>query len=174
MAAKGVIMNRAEAARYLGITPPTLDRWVVQGCPVHKEGGRGRSYEFNSADLREWETQKIRAEGRSTAQATEAELLRRELAAKTELAELKLAREKGEVAPIDQFERAMSLVFGEVRSKLRTIPSRVAPRVVGETDDNRVKAILKDEIDLALQVLSDEQLLDREDLDDEDGEGEDE
>lgn len=173
MANRGIIMNRAEAARCLGITPPTLDRWVAQGCPVHKEGGRGRSYEFNTADLRDWENDRTRAEGKSATNATETELLRRELAAKTELAELKLAREKGEVAPIEQFERAMSMVFGEVRSKLRTIPNRAAPRVVGEADDNKVRAILKDEIDLALQALSDERLLDPEDLEGEaEGEGE--
>ncbi|UXU76179.1 terminase small subunit [Paracoccus sp. SMMA_5_TC] len=26
----------------MGVTPPTVDRWVAQGCPVAKEGGRGR------------------------------------------------------------------------------------------------------------------------------------
>ncbi|MTH79411.1 terminase small subunit [Paracoccus aestuariivivens] len=172
-ARKGKLVSRADLANIFGVTPPTVDRWVVQGCPVAKEGGRGRAYQFNTADIREWRDQVIRDDSRSTSEASENELLRRELAAKTETAELKLAQLKREVAPIEQFERALSMVFAEVRAKMRTIPSRAAPRVVGENDLNHVKATLKEEIDLALDALSEDRILSADDLEAEDDEEDD-
>lgn len=42
MTRKGKLVSRADLADTMGVTPPTVDRWVAQGCPVAKEGGRGR------------------------------------------------------------------------------------------------------------------------------------
>ncbi len=170
MSRKGMLMTRAELANLLGITPPTVDRMVAQGCPVAKEGGRGRAYQFNTADVIAWREEGLRSSLQSTSKATEAELLRRELAAKTELAELKLAREKREVAPVSELTRAMSLAFAGVRSNMRTIPDRVPRMIVGEMDERKIKTVLRDEIDQALLALSRETLVEEDDIAEDDEE----
>lgn len=168
MTRKGKLVSRAELADFMGKTPPTIDRWVVRGCPVAKEGGRGRAYQFNTADVNEWLLQEERNSLRSTAESSEAELLRRELAAKTELAELKLAREKRLVAPVTELTRAMSLAFAGVRSNMRTIADRVPRMIVGELDERKIKEVLRSEIDQALLALSRETLVEEDDLSDDD------
>lgn len=96
--------------------------------------------------------------------------MRRELAAKTELAELKLAREKREVAPISELTRAMSLAFAAVRSNMRTIPDRVPRMIVGEMDERKIKTLLREEIDQALLALARETLVEYDDLAEDEGE----
>lgn len=172
-ARKGRIVSRAELADIFGVTPPTVDKWVSQGCHVAKEGGRGRAYEFNTASVREWRDQLIRDDAKSTASASEAELLRRQLAAQTELAELKLAEAKKLVAPVDQMRKAISLANAAVRQQMRNIADRVPRMIVGETDEARIKRVLKAEIDQALTSLATSSVVTESDIEVDDSDGED-
>lgn len=164
VARKGRVVSRAELADLFGVSAPTVDRWVAQGCPVEKEGGRGRAYQFNSASVAEWRADLIRSEGRETSHAGEAELLLRELAAKTELAELKLAEAKKLVAPVEEMARAVGMANAAVRAALLAIPDRVTRLVVGEMDERKIKIILRDEIREALLSLSRAELVSEDDL----------
>lgn len=164
-ARKGRIVSRAELADIMGVTPPTVDRWVAQGCPVTKEGGRGRAYEFNTSDVREWREQSIRDDAKSTASASEADLLRRQLAAQTELAELKLAEAKRLVAPVEQMRKAVSMANAAVRAQMRNVADRVPRMIVGETDETRIKRVLRAEIDQALTSLAGTAVVSEADLD---------
>lgn len=172
-ARKGRIVSRSELADIFGVTPPTVDKWVSQGCPVAKEGGRGRAYEFNTAAVREWRDQLIRDDAKSTASASEAELLRRQLAAQTELAELKLAEAKRLVAPVDQMRKAISLANAAVRQQMRNIADRVPRMIVGETDEARIKRVIKAEIDQALTSLATSPVVTEADIELDDSDGED-
>jgi phage terminase Nu1 subunit (DNA packaging protein) len=64
--------------------------------------------------------------------ADERELKRRKLAAETAKVELELAKARGEVVPLRQLERALANTFAEVKTNLRSIPSRVATAIIGE------------------------------------------
>lgn len=162
----GKTVNRTELAEFFGVAMPTIDHWVRTGCPADQRGSKGVSWKFNTADVAAWREQKARDETAGTVLADESEIKRRRAEVGLKRDELALAREMGEVAPIEQFERAMANVFAELRGKLRQIPSRAAPRVLGQIDDNAVKKILLEEIDLALEALSGDQLLDVDALDD--------
>lgn len=164
-AKKGQIVSRSELATIFGVTPPTVDRWVAQGCPVAKEGGRGRAYEFNTAAVREWREAVIRDDARSTVAASEQELLRRQLAAQTELAELKLAQQKELVAPVEQMRKALSMANAAVRAQMRNLADRIPRMIVGETDEARIKAVLRSEVDQALTSLAGATLVTDADLD---------
>ncbi|WP_333670018.1 hypothetical protein, partial [Acinetobacter guillouiae] len=92
------------------------------------------------------------------------ELELRKQKAETELAELKLAKEKGEVALISEFERAQSIAFSIIRSNILNIPQRAVLQLLGETDERTFKEKLRAELVLALETVAD---LDIEDDDDE-------
>lgn len=49
-----VHLNRAQIARALGVTPPTVDSYVAKGMPVAKKGSNGRSYEFDLDAVLAW------------------------------------------------------------------------------------------------------------------------
>ncbi len=91
---RGRVVNRAELAEINGVSMPTIDDWVKRGCPVVQRGGRGRAWQFNTAEVRNWREDDIRAESSHTTHATKDELLLRKLAAETEQAELDLAKSK--------------------------------------------------------------------------------
>lgn len=170
---RGVLLNRTEMASHLGIAMPTLDDWVRRGCPVVRRGGKGQPWQFNSAEVRAWRDEDIRRAANPATEASPDELKRRRAVAETELLELELARERGKVVDLDQYERALAVAFAEVRATLRrVVPARAARRVVGEDDETRIKAVLLEEIDGALIALAEEQLIDESDLDLEPVEGE--
>lgn len=151
---KGQVCNRGEVAEFFGVTPPTVDGWVRAGCPIVSKGQRGVSSQFNTAEVANWLRMKAREEGSGTALADESELKRRKLSAETAMAELELAKARGQVAPLDQVERMVSRAFAEVRAGLRNIPSRVVSSLIGETNERQFKRVLLEEIDQALEALA--------------------
>lgn len=162
---RGVILNRTDAADYFGIAMTTLDDWVRRDCPVVQRGGRGRAWQFNTADLMKWREADIRAESQGVRSASADELKRRKLEAETEMVELDLAKAKEMVAPIEQIERALAKAFGEVRANLRNVvPGRASRRLVGETNQTKIKAVLLEEIDQALEALADDDLIHETDI----------
>lgn len=163
---RGVILNRTATADHFGVAMTTLDDWVRRECPVIQRGARGRPWQFNTADLMKWREADIRAESQGVRSVTADELKRRKLEAETEMAELDLAKAKELVAPIEQIERALAKAFGEVRANLRNVvPGRAARRLVGELSETKIKAVLLDEIDQALEALADNDLIHEADLD---------
>jgi len=78
-------------------------------------------------------------------------LQQRKLAAETEKAELELAKAKGEVALIADFERAQALVFAAIRTNVLNVPQRVVLQLLGETNETRFKETLRQELAAALE-----------------------
>ncbi|WP_417842015.1 hypothetical protein [Terasakiella sp.] len=174
---KGQIANRTEIANFFGVSMPTVDYWVQGGCPVVQRGGKGKSWQFNTAEISAWREEQIRAQGaQSGDEQDERQLKRRQQLAATKRTELALAKECGLVAPIEQFQRGLANLFAEVKAGMRNIPSRVAPTLIGENDERRIRAVVLAEVDLVLEALANADLLDEEELDlmepDEDDEGE--
>lgn len=163
---RGIILNRIETANHFGIAATTLDDWIRRGCPVVQRGSRGVQWQINSAEVHKWREDDIRSQSTGTKVATNEELIKRKLAADVASAELAFAKEAELVAPIEQTERLLVKAFGEVRASLRNVlPARAARRLIGESDPSKIKAILLDEIDTALEALSDDELLTEADLD---------
>ncbi|WP_052249088.1 terminase small subunit [Leisingera sp. ANG-Vp] len=173
---KGREVNRTELAEINGVSLPTIDEWVRRGCPVVQRGGRGRAWIFNTAEVRSWRDDDIRAQASHTTNASKDELQLRKLAAETEQAELDLAKAKDEVVPVEQYERALTKAFGEVRAGIRNVlPQRAARRLMGETEETAFKEKMREEVDHVLEALADRDLVEETDLyldDGEDGEAE--
>lgn len=71
--------------------------------------------------------------------------------AKREREELDLAKARGEVAPIAEFQRAQTRAMAEIRANVMNTPQRVVLSLLGETDETRFKAVLKRELAAALE-----------------------
>ncbi|MFY0309643.1 terminase small subunit [Leisingera sp. D0M16] len=162
---RGREVNRADLAEINGVSLPTVDEWVRRGCPVVQRGGRGRAWKFNTAEVRSWRDDDIRAQADHGPSATKEQLILRKLAAETEQAELDLAKAREQVVPVEQLERALQKAFGEVRAGLRNVvPSRAARRLIGETDETAFKEVLLEEVDQALTALANNDLIFEEDI----------
>lgn len=90
----------------------------------------------------------------------------RKLAADATLSELTLAKAKGEVALISEFERAQSMRFAIIRARMLQTPQRAVLQLLGEKDETTFKQTLKAEIHQALTDAADEEL-DEDDINEE-------
>lgn len=153
---RGKNVTRLEIADLFGVSHTTVDAWIKRGMPVLQRGSRGKAWQINTAEVSAWLEQRAKesAAGGSD-QADERELKRRKLAAETAKVELELAKVRGEVVPLAQLERALANTFAEVKTNIRSVPSRVATAIIGEQSETRIKAVILKEIDQALEALGD-------------------
>lgn len=167
------LVTRTGLAEVFGVSMPTVDSWVRAGCPVVKRGSRGVEWQFDTAAVIKWREQKAAADAIGETPADEAELRRREQRAKTERAELELAKARADVAPIREFERAQAAVFAEIRSNVMNVPQRVVVQLLGETDEIVFKQKLRAELALALEAAAEADLVltDEEETDDDAADG---
>lgn len=166
---KGQEVNRTLLSDLFGVAMNTVDSWVRQGCPVVRKGaGKGQPTIFNTADVAQWLREKSVSEATGQTHADEAEIKRRTSVAGMQMAELNLAKAKGEVAPIRDFERAQAAAFAEIRTNIMNVPQRVVVQLLGETDEAVFKEKLRAELVLALEAAAEADLV----LDEEEDEAE--
>ena len=167
-----VKLNRAGLAEHMGVSLPTIDRWVKEGMPVVQRGARGVEWSFDLADVIRWWGDR-KAEAAAGKIDDVAEIEKRTAKAKMEQAELALAQAKALVAPIRDFERAQAAGVAAIRANVMNVPQRVVVQLLGETDESTFKQKLRAELTLALEtaakadlVLSEDDAEDDEDKDD--------
>lgn len=147
----GVTVNRQGLADTFGVSVPVVDRWVKAGCPVQKRGSRGIEWEFYVPDVIRWRTEKAIEEATGEEPTDSEAVLLRKLVAETELAELKLAKERSLVAPVDEFERVTAKLLATIQTRVMNVPDRAALQLLGCTDEREFKAKLSAELRLALE-----------------------
>jgi len=145
-------------AKLVGKSQETLRLWIKEGCPVAEDYVQGKKgYRLDSREVIEWYKKRSVASATSFGDSiTKEEAQRRKLAAEAELAELEIAKKKGEVVDIGQMKTELSNRFTELRTAIRRIPERCALRLVGEMDEVVIKDTILDEIDMALEAIADE------------------
>jgi phage terminase Nu1 subunit (DNA packaging protein) len=154
---KGTLVNRAELSKILGKNVSTIDAWVAKHMPVVERGGSGKEWSFNTTDVIAWREDQLRDELSRFKPADNIELeeaRRRKLVAEAGLLELELNERVKQLIPREEIEQGLNHAFITIRQRLRTIPERIAPRLLGEEDERVARDILIDEIDDALLELS--------------------
>lgn len=155
---KGKRVTRTGLAEFFGVSLPTVDVWVRDGCPFVKKGSRGVEWEFATGDVWEWHQERAVRDATGDAQLTEQELKRRKLEAETLKAELELEEARGAVALITDFERAQSAFAATVQANIMQVPQRVVLRLLGETDELLFKRVLREELVTALKQAAEDEL----------------
>lgn len=156
MAAK-VLVNMTELTNMLGVHKNTVFDWMKAGMPVaHRApvGTRG-GHKFMMSDVLEWHRSRavIQATGSNELMSAD-EAKRRKLMAEAGLQEIELNKRKGDVIELAEVEKKLSNTFAVIRSNMLKVSDRTAIRLIGETDETRIKKIIRDEINQALDALS--------------------
>jgi len=168
---RGNKVNRAELSSTFGVSLPTIDAWVRNGCPFDQKGmGKGKPWIFDTADVAAWREQKAGDDAVGDNDADEIKLKKRKLAAETGKAELEFAKARGDVAPIRDFERAQATAFAHIRTNVMNVTQRIVVQLLGETDESVFKSKLNAELRLALEACTEADLT----LSEDDDEGQDE
>lgn len=125
------LVTRAELASCLGVTPSAIDGYVRRGCPLSVPAtgkGRGAGARFFLPDVLDWrrERQSMNPAARGAPDDVSAELNRRVLYATTRVAELELARKRGELATLDEFTAALKPPYAIISARLKSSAPRHA------------------------------------------------
>ena len=151
-------LNRKETALALGIDCTTLDSWADKGCPSVRYG-KGTPAKYVLADVLRWrvEHEVSKALEAVSRDAADIDALRaRKLAAEAGIREIQLARANADLIPAEEFELALSSLLTAARVQVcEVLPVRAARRVLGETDETRLREALRDEARTACADLAD-------------------
>jgi len=167
---QGQKVNRKQLADVFGISLPTVDAWVRAGCPYDQKGERGKEWIFDTADVMRWREERARAEAGGQDVQDDAALTKRRKLAETRLVEIELLEKMGELAPVAQMERVWSRLLAELQGGLRgSFVMRCVTQLLGETDERAFKRVLLGEVDTCLSALSDMDLSEPEEDEDDAG-----
>lgn len=126
----GRIVNKKELAQIFGVSVQAVDGWISRGCPYVEKGRALEGYKFDSSVVAEWRTQLAISDaliGKGEGDGDEDLAARRKLEAEASLAELKLARETGQLIAMSDVESTWMKLIGNARAKLLSIPAKTAP-----------------------------------------------
>jgi len=152
---RGLKVNKSGLAEVLGCTMTTVGKHVQNGCPVEKEGSNTIEWVFDTAQVIAWLRARDIADARGANSGSSSEgLRRRERAANAGLRELELRRKLGEVVPIEDVRATVSEQFSFVRSRLTSIPGRLAQELAAESDPDKIEKAIKAEVVEALTDLT--------------------
>lgn len=140
----------------LGISAPTVRARFREGMPCLQEGRQGRPWRFDLPACIKWHTERAvtQAVGEVDSGLSKPELERLIMMEDLKLKRVNAAKALGEVALVEDMERALAGAFVDVRQAMLALPERVALRVLASDDETEVKEILEGEIDLALSSLA--------------------
>lgn len=151
----GVEVSKAELANIYGVSLPTISQWVNKGCPWITKGSPGKQWRFNTADVTTWREEHVAQQIQGdTSQLDIDEARRRKLAAEAAMMELDLAKRRGEVIEIEQVAAIMGDDYANVRAKLLSLPTKLAPMLVGIEDTLECKALIERGVTEALEELT--------------------
>ena len=149
------LITVGELAKLLDLTPQRVCQLVNEG--VLPKASRG-SYEMRAcvnAYINFLREKNMTASGSQHDYRTEKARLTK---AQADLAELELAKSNGEVASVEEFEKATSAVMTMVKINMLNVPQRIVTRLLGETDETKFKDVLQDEIRQALETIAGSEL----------------
>lgn len=132
------LVGPTEAAESLGITRQALARLAKEpDCPVERAGsGTNR---FRWPDLNLWYmARKVSEATRNDTPADLEEARTRREAALAEQEELKLAKMRGELMTVAHGQREIGNAYARVSAKLKNLPTKLAPLLVGCEDEAEV------------------------------------
>jgi phage terminase Nu1 subunit (DNA packaging protein) len=129
---KGRVVNRRDLADMFGMSLPTIDAWVTKGCPFLQRGGRGREWQFNTADVVRWrEEQAVAQAAPNAASMALSEIERATAEINLERDWLKKERERGQHIPFTLVAKLWGQLAGGIRSKLLALPAACQSNIPG-------------------------------------------
>jgi hypothetical protein len=136
------VANLAELSRLEGVARSTATRWDAAGHVVRLPDGR-----IDVSATRRLVQEGTRDPGAAAAR-------RRLIEARASREEIRLARDRGQVADLRLVGAVWQRVIGNFRSRMLALPRKAVPQLKGVTGDAKKEAVIKDLVYEALTELS--------------------
>lgn len=146
-----MIVNKRQLAATFGVSEETITQWQNKGMPIvsQRKGTQGNEYE--TADCIRWFANRdAGGDGALDLNQERARLAK----AQADKTTLEAAELKGEMVRYEEISAHWTNRAAACRSRLLTIPSKIAPRVRAAVNDFEAAATLEVEICEALEEIS--------------------
>jgi phage terminase Nu1 subunit (DNA packaging protein) len=144
-----------EAAAILGKNVTTLKSWFNLGCPVIERGSQSKKWRISPAAVIAWREDKIAQDAvGDTSQLDYEEARRREMAAKAAMLELDLSERRGKLIEVEQIADLVGEEYANVRAKILSLPTRMAPQVLGLATLPEIRACIEAGVVEVLEELT--------------------
>lgn len=148
------LVNQRQIAEIFGVTRESIRKWADQGMPIHK-GPQGRDA-YLPAEVIRWREERAERKAIESVQGTDIdEAKRRKMAAEAALAELALAKARGEVVDLALVGGQLGSALAKCRAKLLALSAGIVPRLQIAADAKAMKRIVDDAVVQALEEISD-------------------
>jgi phage terminase Nu1 subunit (DNA packaging protein) len=157
LASNGQTFSLNETAALLGVTRQSVDRWMKAGCPyVERADPRtGKQWQLSLPDVVAWrEKRAVEAAVGDTSKLDLEEAKRRKTAAEAALAELELAKRRGDVVAIADVVAVIGDQFTACRARLLSVAHKTGPLVAPVTDTVECVTLIDQSIREALDELA--------------------
>lgn len=145
-------VTKAELGALTGYSPKQLTRFVQTTDIPHRRDGN--ELYFPWPGVRAWLFRYLEEKGkRAAAPVDSKDALTRTDVARAELMEIELAKARGELMKVDDFERILSDAFGRARARLANLAPRVAAATFGAESVQAAQALAQPVIDEVFEEL---------------------
>lgn len=147
-------VNRITLSEFIGCAPATIDKAVKDGAPFLERPDKTlgtREWLFDSADFVAWLVDN--GGGGSTKDEVGKQNLRLKTA-EAGLKELDLGERQKVLVHVDDVAAVVEEQYGIVKSRMKAIPGRLAQLISVESDPEKCRVMLQNEVDGALEAIS--------------------
>ncbi len=151
-----ITATRAELARTFRVSLTTIDAWREQGMPGPLVNTRrGVAAQFDLGACFRWRLAKDAEQAAVSSSQTDLEEWRaRNMIAKAQLAEIKLAEMRRSFVAVEDARRVVGEANQRVRDILMAVPAKLAPALAMVPDPEMVERMVRDGIGEALEYLT--------------------
>jgi phage terminase Nu1 subunit (DNA packaging protein) len=160
MANEMEVLELEDIASLLGVSERMIRNYIKDNALPCRNDGRKRVFVWD--EVREWYVAyRIAKDGSRGSLSTQVPVKEdinaaslRKTVAEADLKELQLAKERGQVAAIDDVERILSAANMATQTQILAVPSRLATQMLGLEDHGRAVSILEAEMRQLLSNLA--------------------
>lgn len=145
---RGKQVSQSECAVFFGVHRNTVGNWLKKDCPYIQKANKrsGKDWILDTAEVAQWR-EDIAIKNALGDLPDDAELLKtRKLKAETTIVEIEAAKQRGEVALIDEMEKDTRDIMISICTRMLLIPKRVSMHLVGVDTETEIARIIDDEI----------------------------
>lgn len=164
------LVGMTELGRAIICSTPTIRHYIQMGMPYVTKGDRntGTAWQFSLSECREWIADRdaelqAKHSKKQQEQEEDAGIVAARIAklnVETQRLELRLARERGELVPIDRVAEIVESQMTTLRTHLLALPIKLAPVLVGHDVDGmkeKITAYIRE----ALEELAEDKVLEQ-------------